>query len=74
MSEPSGTRAVTVDDMLQYAKRLRIKVYYDVGGPDESERESTERAARCAALLTMAESLDETFGFTSELTQADLGK
>lgn len=71
-SPPEGAgRQVTVGDMFKLAKTLRLKTYYDTGDVDD-DHNAAAREGRTSALNTLADVVDETFGFDSALTQTDL--
>lgn len=66
--------SVSVDDMVKFAKRLRLQAYYDTGDPEGGSEDHSEivREARNSALTTVADAIDETFSVDSKLTQDDL--
>lgn len=72
----SNERPVTVADMMKLAKKLRLKMYYDVGDVGDVYGDDGHSAAvregHSSALTTVAESIDDTFQFDSSLTQDDL--
>jgi hypothetical protein len=59
--------------MSAFAKKLRLKAYYDIGDPEgESDHDAAVRGARSSALIEVAEAVDETLQINTELTPEDL--
>lgn len=68
-----SAQLITASDLQALAKRLRLKVYYDVGNTDASDQESAIRQGRSTALTEIADTIDEITQLDSTLTQEDLG-
>ncbi len=70
-----SARPVTAGDLQAFAKKLRLKVYYDVGDTDlgDSDHERATRQGRTTALIEVADAVDEITQLDSTLTQGDLG-